>query len=186
MKTKDLIELIQEFDPTGELEITVDNCPIVDLVIEPSYWDGYQMVLDYDNPEYPEAITGWHYQTKNNKINIDYMTPRNLLYNKKMVVNYDGLHETTKKYKQEHHQEIREEIARIEYKVYFECFCRYLKKKEYNVSEEDSQKFFDKHFKDRDYPKKYHQQLGRSIQDSRYMWWDDVVWYLEGKLVYKD
>ena len=48
MKTKELIRLLQEADPTGEEEVCVNNEDILDVGTEPAYWDGTLQILERD------------------------------------------------------------------------------------------------------------------------------------------
>ena len=48
MKTRELIRLLQEADPSGELECCVDNEDIHFLEVIPAYWDGRLQVFTRD------------------------------------------------------------------------------------------------------------------------------------------
>lgn len=45
MKTKKLIELLNQCDPSGELEVCLDNIDICSVGREPAYYDGALQVL---------------------------------------------------------------------------------------------------------------------------------------------
>jgi len=51
MKSKKLIALIQEIDPTGEVEVCVNNMDILEITGEPAYWDGCLQVLEWNEHE---------------------------------------------------------------------------------------------------------------------------------------
>lgn len=48
MKTADLVRLLQEADPSGELEVTVGKTDIWFLQVLPCYYDGYVEILKRD------------------------------------------------------------------------------------------------------------------------------------------
>ncbi len=74
MKTKDLIEALQEADPTGEVECCVDNVDIHFVGREPAFYDGKLQLLirDESNPYY--NIIGAKYVSKGDKVVIHPLT----------------------------------------------------------------------------------------------------------------
>jgi hypothetical protein len=68
MKTKKLIELLNEADPSGELECCVGNRDIFSVYTDPAYWDGRLEVLirDEANPYY--NVVGAKITAKGNKV----------------------------------------------------------------------------------------------------------------------
>lgn len=54
MKTKKLIRLLQEADPSGEEEVCVGNVDILAVYKEPAYWDGdlQKLIRDEENTFY--------------------------------------------------------------------------------------------------------------------------------------
>lgn len=52
MKTKKLIEELQKADPSGELDVCVDNIDIYFVDIQPGYYDGCQEILIKDENNY--------------------------------------------------------------------------------------------------------------------------------------
>lgn len=73
MKTKDVIEMLQEADPSGELECVVGNHDIFCAHVEPAYWDGSMQLLvrEKDNPYY--NVTGAIYTSQGDKVQINTM-----------------------------------------------------------------------------------------------------------------
>jgi hypothetical protein len=53
MKSKELIRLIQEADPTGEEHVCIQNVDIWHVSEEPAYYDGALHVVDRDEDERP-------------------------------------------------------------------------------------------------------------------------------------
>lgn len=67
MKSKKLIELLKEVDPTGEVEVCVGNCDIRYVDMMPAYYDGKLQTLKYDDED---MIIGGKYHTKGSKIKL--------------------------------------------------------------------------------------------------------------------
>lgn len=53
MKTKDLIKMLQDVDPSGETEVCVDNLDIYFAERKPAYWDGRLQLLIRDESKKP-------------------------------------------------------------------------------------------------------------------------------------
>ena len=71
MKTKELIELLQANDPSGEEECTVGNHPILSVDVEGSYYDGCQQVLIRDPEKAPYYdVVGAKYRSRGYKVTI--------------------------------------------------------------------------------------------------------------------
>jgi hypothetical protein len=70
MKTKTLIKLLQEADPTGEEEVCVGNQDILCVEQEPAYYDGCLQVLERDESKECYNVTGVRYVRDGNKISI--------------------------------------------------------------------------------------------------------------------
>lgn len=68
MKTKDLIEALQEADPTGEEEVSVGNADIFYVAPDPAYWDGCQEVLLRDPSKRNYNVVGAKYRCNGTKI----------------------------------------------------------------------------------------------------------------------
>lgn len=64
MKTKKLIKLLQENDPTGETHVRINGEPLIHLELKEGYWDGPYNYLE--RGEDGEIV--WVQSTKNNKI----------------------------------------------------------------------------------------------------------------------
>jgi len=81
MKSKLVIQMLQELDPTGECEVCVGNIDIFDIVIEPAYWDGCYQRLVRDETKECYNIIGGEYISEGNKICIDGMSIKSALWN---------------------------------------------------------------------------------------------------------
>ena len=91
MKSKELIQLLQEEDPTGEVEVCVNNVDIHCLSREPAYWDGSLQVLTRDESKKPYYnITGAKYVRHGSKIVLHPMSVRDVLWDNPdtAVINY--------------------------------------------------------------------------------------------------
>jgi hypothetical protein len=108
MKTKELIKMLQEADPTGEEEVSVGNIGVWHVTREPAYWDGCQQVLKLDpDAEYYNVI-GAEIRGKGDKIVINDLSIRSAFWNRTdMPVTYDG--EYAERNYKEHVEEWRKE-----------------------------------------------------------------------------
>ena len=68
MKTKELIELLQKEDPTGECHVRIKGEPIWFMEKKEGYWDGPYNYLEKEDKKYI-----WVQSTKGNKIDIHTM-----------------------------------------------------------------------------------------------------------------
>jgi hypothetical protein len=74
MKSKELIRLLQEADPSGEGHVVVDNKDIFFLEWKPGYWDGRYTVLVRDEKKKPwYDIVGAEYRSDGDKLNVNTM-----------------------------------------------------------------------------------------------------------------
>lgn len=81
MKSKKLIELLQEEDPTGDTEVCVGGEDIYILESKPGYWDGVYQVLErnWDSEYY--NVTGAQYRSDGTKIVIRTLSIQDALDN---------------------------------------------------------------------------------------------------------
>ena len=84
MKTKDLIKLLKEEDPSGEEEVCIDNQPVWFVQRMPAYYDGrlvrYEPPLTYDEDVgtiFPDKV---HFVSEGAKIEIMYYSWRNAMW----------------------------------------------------------------------------------------------------------
>lgn len=68
MKTKQLIRLLNEVDPSGEAYVCIDRKPIYFIELKEGYWDGSYNYLEYKNKQFT-----WVESTEGNKIDIHTM-----------------------------------------------------------------------------------------------------------------
>jgi hypothetical protein len=102
MKSKELIRLLQEEDPSGEVEVSVGNRDIFSLHTEPSYWDGRAQLLirDYSKDPYYNVV-GAKYTSRGSKVVITAMGVTDaILNNPDLPVDYSevGNEDTAKRY----------------------------------------------------------------------------------------
>jgi len=70
MKTKELIRLLQEADPSGEEDVCIDNEDIHFVELNEAYWDGCLQVLTRDESTEYYNVIGAKYTSKGFKINL--------------------------------------------------------------------------------------------------------------------
>ena len=68
MKTKELIKLLSELDPTGEEECCVSNEDIYSVVKVPAYYDGALEILERDRTSKLYNVTGITFRKSGVKI----------------------------------------------------------------------------------------------------------------------
>jgi hypothetical protein len=70
MKTKELIRLLQEEDPSGEMDCVIDNQDILYVCGEISYWDGCKQILIRDETKDCYNVIGAEYRSDGWKLSI--------------------------------------------------------------------------------------------------------------------
>jgi len=68
MKSSEVIKLLQELDPTGEVEVSVGNVDIMDIGMLPAYYDGILQVLKKDLSKECYNIIGLEFKSEGSKI----------------------------------------------------------------------------------------------------------------------
>lgn len=95
MKTRELIRRLQQADPSGDLEVCVNNCDIHFVARQPAYYDGCFQVLKRD-PELTDCynIKGVEIRSHGDKIRIRTLSVKDAIWNDADVpVTYDdGVH----------------------------------------------------------------------------------------------
>jgi hypothetical protein len=135
MKTKELIRLLQEEDPTGEVEVSVGNVDIHFLTTEPAYWDGSLQVLTRDKSKEPYYnITGGKYVRSGNKIVIHPLSIRDVLWNDPdtAVIDYTELGNRADQTR-EQDDKTRQAARDCEKQVEMDLFFRWAKKRAADV-----------------------------------------------------
>lgn len=101
MKSKELIRLLQEEDPTGEVEVCVHNADIHYIGISAAYWDGKLQVLKRDPAKAPYFdIVGAKYVVSGSKISIYPMSITDLVCEfPDMEIDYSQLGDRAAAYK---------------------------------------------------------------------------------------
>lgn len=71
MKTRELVRLLQEADPSGEAEANVDGCDIYQVYLEDGYYDGpYEVLIHDDNLKPYWTIVGGQFRRDGKKVKI--------------------------------------------------------------------------------------------------------------------
>ena len=71
MKSKELIRLLQELDPTGELEVSVGKTDIFYIIKNASFWDGTLQVLQREESKKPYYnVIGARYKSTGQHLSI--------------------------------------------------------------------------------------------------------------------
>jgi hypothetical protein len=132
MKTKDLIAELQEADPSGELEVCVENVDIFTVTTEPAYWDGRLQVLKRDEAKKPYYdVVGGKYTSKGSKVVISPMSITDLLWSDPDAeIDYSevGNPDSAERYRKSD-DETRKASRDVELKVEMDAFYRWVKRK---------------------------------------------------------
>ena len=84
MKTKDLIKMLKEADPTGEEEVCIDNQPVWFVQRMPAYYDGrlvrYEPPLPLDEEEGMRIPDKMHFISDGVKIEVMYYPWRSAMW----------------------------------------------------------------------------------------------------------
>jgi hypothetical protein len=80
MKTKELIRLLQEADPSGEIECCVGNEDIYFVACEPAYYDGTLQVLIRDKSKKDYNIIGAEFRRDGYKIQFHCQSIEDAIY----------------------------------------------------------------------------------------------------------
>ena len=94
MKTRELVRLLQEEDPGGDLEAVIDGVPIYVVERLPAFYDGNLQMLIQDEEKNPfYNVTGYKVTSKGEKVLLRSMNIRSVLWdNPEATVDLSGLH----------------------------------------------------------------------------------------------
>lgn len=199
MKTKELISLLQEVDPTGEVECCIGNSDIHFVSKEPAYWDGNLEILIRDPNCQFYNIIGAKYTSRGDKIFIRPLSITDAICNDPdLPVDYSetGSKDRAKRYK-ESDDKTREVMRDIERKNELDLFKSwgYQRASEIASAKEDLERvlveFFEQNLSPSDeipndikdlkiWDKKHGYWYHPSYADKRNMQWDRTV-----ELIYK-
>jgi hypothetical protein len=131
MKSKELIRLIQEEDPTGEVEVCIGNADIFSVHTQAAYWDGKLQILKRDPAKAPYYdIVGARYTTKGSKMVITAMSIVDVLSdNPDAEIDYSELGDTTAAHYKEQDDKTRALARHIERRCELNMFQRWAKGK---------------------------------------------------------
>jgi hypothetical protein len=139
MKSKELIRLLQEEDPTGEVEVCVQNVDIHCLTTEPAYWDGSLQVLSRDKSKEPYYnITGGKYVRSGSKIVIHPLSIRDVIFwhPDEAVVDYSDFNTHSVERVKEADEKTRQAGRDLEKKSEMDGFFAWAKKAAVSVNPE--------------------------------------------------
>jgi hypothetical protein len=194
MKSRELIRLLLEEDPTGETEVSVGNIDIFGVHLEPSYWDGKLQLLIRDESKKPYYdVVGGKYCVRGSKITITPMSITDVLWDDPDVpVDYSELGQYAEKYR-EADDKTRQASRDVALKVEMEAFQCWVKSKAEAIRPGDTDDccnaadyFFEKHLHVgdpvKDLPKQKHvdssgneYECWPSWNDRRNAMWDDTL-----------
>jgi hypothetical protein len=125
MKTKDLIKILQESDPSGELQVCIDNKDIHYIIGVPAYYDGCAEVLIHDDKD---NLIGAKYISDGTKIQIKPLSIQDAIFNEEeLTVEYETQY--ARNHYEKHVEKYREQAIDIKEKAECSLFLEYLKNK---------------------------------------------------------
>jgi hypothetical protein len=130
MKTKDLIKELQEADPSGEIEVCVNNIDIFTVTTEPAYYDGRLQLLIRDPAKKPYYdIVGGRYVSSGAKVVISPMSITDVLWDDPDAeIDYGGLSGAMGDSYRKTDEATRQASRDVELKVEMDAFYRWMKK----------------------------------------------------------
>lgn len=130
MKVKELIQQLQELDPSGETEVSCGNHDIWTVEMLPAYYDGRLQLLIRDPEKTGECfdIIGAKYVSKGQKIKLTSMGVTDVLWdNPDAEIDYGGLGAVADSYRKSD-DETREASRGVELRVEMDAFHRWVKR----------------------------------------------------------
>ena len=131
MKTKTLIKLLQDADPSGEEEVCVQNVDILSVHVEPAYYDGRLQVLERKpDTDYYDVI-GAKYRSDGIKVVITPLSITSAICeDTTLKVDYSGLlTEDSRNRAKESHDNLRVWHKNMENSLEEEWFVSWTKEK---------------------------------------------------------
>jgi uncharacterized lipoprotein YehR (DUF1307 family) len=126
MKSKEVIKLLQELDPTGEIEVCVGNIDIHFIDRLPAYYDGTLQVLQRDDSKQGYDIVGAKYCRKGDKLCIyPFSISDAIIQDSSIIVDYSELNNDTREQLEKQHNELREWYKNIENSMDREYFVNW-------------------------------------------------------------
>lgn len=182
MKSKELIRILKEIDPTGETEVCVGNVDIDCIVDMPAYWDGSLQVLQRDEKN---NIIGAKYVRTGEKLQIYPLSISDAIDGRyEFKVDYSELNPERAEATRKAHGDLREWHERLQIELELNNFTEWAKSK-LNVEEDLEhihgciKDFFNQHVSPKD-PIKI--PLGQSYVSTRKLQWEQKyqVGFIEG------
>lgn len=130
MKAKELIRQLQEADPSGELEVCVDNLDINFISTEPAYWDGKQQVIIRDQSNGRGRVIGAKIASKGSKVQIRTLSIHEAIWaNPELPVDYSDLSPEQAEEFKKRHDEYRQASIDCTYHLELECFTEHVRER---------------------------------------------------------
>lgn len=182
MKTKKLIKLLQDADPTGEEEVCVNNVDIFTVHPEPAYWDGTLQILERNEASEYYNVIGARYKRSGSKINISILSITDAICeDTKLKVDYSELSEHRQKEVIDAHNKLRIWYENMENKHEEQYFVQWAKDKALELTEdiEEINDLAKNFFKNQEITSQTKLpvggvQIGKSYVDTRKSQWNDM------------
>lgn len=137
MKTKELIKLLQEADPSGEVEVCIGNADIHFVEILPAYYDGRLQVLQRNPDINAYNITGAKLFENGDKIVLHPLSIFDAIWNDPdLPIDYSDLSkESAERYKYAH-DKTKFEAKELENKIELGYFIEFVAEKANKITDD--------------------------------------------------
>ena len=154
MKSSKLIQLIQEADPSGEIECCIGNADIHYVDILPAYYDGCLQVLDVDDSGGCCKINGAKRLQHGYKLVIKHLSIGAAIEcDPDIVIDYSNLSSTASARYKDADDATRKSVVKLKEDIERDHFVKYIKGFLNDYDSDDDPKikaFYDKHFSYKD------------------------------------
>lgn len=173
--------MLQEQDPSGELECCVQNIDIGYIYCEPAYWDGCLQVLKRDSAG---KIIGAKYMQSGTKVVIHPLSIMDGIDREVFVVEYDekmseskrASYESAVQRNRDMYHSIKTDVEKSHFLRYVNRRLSWMEEFEQTEVEKFSAEFFDTHLSYKDLlPEDLKNKIGISFHDRRETQWDREI-----------
>jgi hypothetical protein len=179
MKTKELIRLLQEEDPTGEEEVCVGNVDIHFVESLPAYYDGAAQVLEWEETKWGRRYVSGKYVRSGTKIQIHTLSIQDAISYREdgFTVDYSELSADQRERTKKAHDALREWMRDMHVQHEREHFLKWAKAIAETITADteefgrDAKSFFDAHVSPKDPLPDGGVPLGESYHSTREKQW---------------
>ena len=137
MTSKELIKILQELDPEGNVEVSVGSIPIFFIERLPAYYDGSLQVLIRDKSKHYYNVVGAAYKRKGDKISIQTHSIYDSIWeDPNLPIDYSELSEYDRLKAQKAHEDLKKSCKNFGNELEFGHFFNWVKKQASDLTED--------------------------------------------------